>query len=292
MPPPRFEPIPETFWRELPAKHDRIAVGSLNVLNNCFQYAQPQSHGYSSWGYTVLRTVYTPESDALFPVAMERLKRLIRYWCHYTRFQAYGAYCEESKIDYAEPNEELFRRCFLDVVEDREGLAHLDSGSDNSPDRFTALADYFRQWLAGIDTGNSLNIDPRFSSCLAIDSESLALLAAIPDELPVLQCPATRKDKADTLGTGYPAWLWLIEARYMAQPARHRGPYPGWLRLEPRDILTTWDDHWSVNNSHRRFCLGHEETPQGSGIYYYNRERWLCIEDEETPDGSGDYYFN
>ena len=47
----------------------------------------------------------------------------------HTRFSYLGAACEEEKADdeYAEPNEELFYRFPLDVIEDREGLAHLDS---------------------------------------------------------------------------------------------------------------------------------------------------------------------
>ena len=66
----------------------------------------------------------------LFPVALESLKRLVRYWCHCTRFPYFGAAYEEEKDDddeYAEPSEESFYRFLLDVIEDREGLAHLDS---------------------------------------------------------------------------------------------------------------------------------------------------------------------
>ena len=44
----------------------------------------------------------------------------------------------------------------------------------------------------------------------------------------------------DSLGTGYTAWLWLFKSRYMAQPAWHQHSHPGWLRVSPRQILTTW----------------------------------------------------
>ena len=220
-----------------------------------------------AWGYTVLRTVYTPESDALFPAMVERVKRLVRYWCHHFRFPAFGPLCERDRVDFAEPSDELFRRFHLDIVQDREGLGHLDSG--NSPDRFTALADYFRQWLAGVDKGSSLDKEPRFGNCLVMDAESLASLAALPDELPPLRCTASREEKADALGTGHPAWLWLLEVRYMAQPAlHHHGPYPGWLRVAPSQIRSSWFAHLLLNDTDHWFCLGHEEKPEGSGIYY------------------------
>ena len=31
----------------------------------------------------------------------------------------------------------------------------------------------------------------------------------------------------DSLGTGYPAWLWFLESRNMAQPAWHQDSYTG-----------------------------------------------------------------
>lgn len=125
---------------------------------------------------------------------------------------------------YIEPNDKLARRFFLDVVEDRERLTQLD---------YKGSADYFRWWLTGIDTSSAPHCEPRFSSCLGIDAESLASLAEIPDELPSLWCPATRKDKADTLDTGYPAWLWLVELKCMAQLAcYYTDAYPRWLRIE------------------------------------------------------------
>ena len=80
--------------------------------------------------------------------------------------------------------------------------------------RFGVLAEYFRRWCEGVDTqsdtGDARNVDPRFTSCLVVDGESLAALAQIPEELPPLRCAATREEKADTMGTGYPAWLWLV----------------------------------------------------------------------------------
>ncbi|KAK3897650.1 hypothetical protein C8A05DRAFT_19621, partial [Staphylotrichum tortipilum] len=245
------------------------------------------AHGWGAWGYTILRTVYTPEADALLPVLLERLRRVVRYWCHYTRFPAFGACCAQHRVDDGEPNEELFRRFFLEVVEDREGLAHLDRSASGEGEvaRFTALAEYFRRWCQGVDTrsdtGDVRDVDPRFASCLVVDSECLAALAQIDVEPPPLRCAATREEKADIRGTGYPAWLWLLEARYIGLPAEKREQefsswlgldkaYPGWLRVEPRDLYDTWSDHWRLNDGDRGFCLMHEEVPKESGVYVYH----------------------
>ena len=205
---------------------------------------------------------------------IQRLKRLVHYDCHRPRFPAYGVLCERDKVDLAEPNDELFRRFYLDVVEDQEGFAHLDSGG-NSPGRFKPLADYFRQWLEGVDTGSgaALENEPRFHSCLVVDAESLATLAAeLYDELPPLRCAVSRQEKADSLSPGCLSWMWLLGTKYMAQPASHEVSYPGWLRVSPDEIRSAWFTHMCQNDTDRWFRLFHKEKPEGSGIWYYSEE--------------------
>lgn len=66
----------------------------------------PRGHAQGSWGYTVLRTAYSAESDALVPLTLDRLKRYMHYFCHYGRFLGLGALCEEWRVDFSGPNEE------------------------------------------------------------------------------------------------------------------------------------------------------------------------------------------
>lgn len=286
-PPPQFDAVPATLSRDClqPSTEnlDRDAISKLNVLTFRYShYAQRRYRGWGSWGFTVLRTVYTPESDILFPLAMERLRPVVEYWCHWTRFPGMGASCQEYKVEDTTYNDELFRRFWLDVVEDREGLGGLDSSSGRDEgERFGMLAEYFRRWCEGTDTqsdtGDVRHKDPRFTSCLVVDGESLAALVQIPEEVPPLRCATTRAEKADWLGTGYPGWLWLVEARFMALPAEQREDvwggsrtYPGWLRVEPRDLFSVWTGHWALNDSDREACLSHAKAPEGSGVYVYS----------------------
>lgn len=92
-------------------------------------------------GYTVPRTVYTPESDTLFPVAIDKLKRYIHYASHFKRFPMFGARCQVICIAHAEPNDEISRRFYLDIIEDKTNLKKLD-GSDH----FMALNDCLSEY--------------------------------------------------------------------------------------------------------------------------------------------------
>jgi hypothetical protein len=112
-----------TFGRDAPSLWDN-SKPPFKALTASFHLEQldqfivaPRGHAHGSWGYAVLRTVYTPESDALFPVALARLTSYVQWWCRYLRFG------EESGVRFADTNEEVSRRLYFDVVEDRDGLA-------------------------------------------------------------------------------------------------------------------------------------------------------------------------
>jgi hypothetical protein len=79
------------------------------------------------------------------------------------------------------------------VIDDKEGLAYLDGGADEA--RFPALGGYFRWWVVGVETGWNPDENPRFYICLVLDSESVALLAALPEELPPLRYTVDLEEK-------------------------------------------------------------------------------------------------
>ncbi|KAK4112963.1 hypothetical protein N656DRAFT_797517 [Canariomyces notabilis] len=267
MPPPTFGPVPQHLWDRSPPPKDRIASGRLNRLD--WYIGLPRGHAHGSWGYTILRTAYGPGSDALFAVALDRLKSYVHWWCHDGRFHAYGALCERERVDFDEPNEELFRRFYVEVIEDREGLAHLDGGGTTGDARFMALGEYFRRWVAGVETGVQPEENPRFCTCLVLDSESAASLAALPEKPPPLRCAVDIEEKRKFLSTGEGALVWLLETDYMAEPELHEDAYRGWMKLDLSSVEFSWFRRLSRGISGKRHYFEHEERERGSGIYWF-----------------------
>ncbi|KAB5582264.1 hypothetical protein GE09DRAFT_1074299 [Coniochaeta sp. 2T2.1] len=229
MPPPTFGPIPDHLWMrgpQFPKKEgtarfnlEQLARQKLSVdLRPGFQY------GNGTWGYTVLRTVYTPESDVLFPEVIDKIKRAVHYGSHSHRFPLLRQHCEEKCIPYAEPNDEICRRFYMDVIEDKANLEKLDG-----PEHFMALYAYFRQWLVGVgvnpeDPDPELPIvprHPRFRQFLVIDAESLQALAKIPNETPPLRCAVDLQEKYKFVRWGQEGWLWLLDTTIMPKPEFH-----------------------------------------------------------------------
>jgi len=112
---------------------------TLSALNGTHHHAR------GSWGHTILRTVYTPESDDSFGPAIERLKRWVRHGLvsghrllSRPRPREVGDGIADGELD---PDAELWRRFYVDVVEDREGLAGMDGD-------FAALRESLTFWIA------------------------------------------------------------------------------------------------------------------------------------------------
>ena len=256
-----------------PLPKDTRATGRLRSLDEHISFPCGRAHG--SWGYTILRTAYGPDSDAQFAVALERLKSQVYWWGNHTgRFYAFGALCEQYRVDNDEPNRELFRRFYIEVIEDREGLAYLDGGGDEA--RFKALGEYFRWWVAGVETGFNAEENPRFCVCLVLDSESVASLAALDEKLPPLRCAVDIEEKRRFLSSGVGAWVWLLEADYIADPdpgedyeLDEDDGYRGWMRIDVADIEFSWFRRLQRGISGKRRCFIREQREQGSGIYWF-----------------------
>jgi len=276
---PTFGPVPEPLWassERYPKKAPR-ARDHLQQLHQQIRYSTPDSswgYAHGSWGYTVLRTVYTPQSDALFRAAMERLRKYVRFWCHEGRFPSYGERAEQKQITFAEPNDELARRFHLDVIDDRERLASLDGDADG-------LAGYFRWWVAGVDAGGARGRergwDPRFCTYLVVDAESLESLAGIPDKPPPLRCARDLDEKRRFLAAGEGAWVWLVDA--LPQTGEEddgenhgKNGHRGWLRVELFDIEAAWFDRLVRCICADQAPFFRREEPTGSGIFYYSEQ--------------------
>lgn len=283
---PTFGPVPRSLFDDNLPQRPSKARCNLRQLDKQLRWGALEGHAHGSWGYTVLRTAYTPEADELFHIAIARLKSYVHYWCHYDRFLSYGARCEERCVDFAEHCEEVFRRFHLDVVEDRESLAHLDGNGDSSvDDKFTALRAYFLRWRAGVNTGANFSSrqtnNPRFCLCLVLDSESIASLAQLPEELPPLRCAVDIQEKRKFLDTAHGGWVWVLETDYMYRRAWHEDSYHGWMRIDVCSLQYVWFDRLARDEPS---CFWHKERTPGSGIYYFSSVSPPCTAPEVIPN--------
>ncbi|OIW27914.1 hypothetical protein CONLIGDRAFT_454278 [Coniochaeta ligniaria NRRL 30616] len=271
MPPPTFGPVPDHLWMKGPQypKSAGDARFHLEQLQRQMWNAGPAGprYGHGSWGYTVLRTVYTPESDALFTKVIDKIERCVYHSTHSERFPGFGPSCQERCITYAEQNDEISRRFYLDVIEDKANLEELDG-----PDHFMALYDYFRRWVVGVgespDDADPFRKNPRLRHFLVIDAESLRSLSEIADEMPPLRCAADYQEKAASVRWGGQGWLWLLDATVMPKPELHEDRYRGWCRIGCRLLEHEWFEDLRKSEEDP-YYVEREERPENSGVYYY-----------------------
>ncbi|KAK3296336.1 uncharacterized protein B0H64DRAFT_374434 [Chaetomium fimeti] len=235
---PAFPPVPRSlFYPRRPKTRDNETALRLEALGA----SRHTTYAQHLWGFTILRTVYTPESDALFPIAMRRLDAWARYSPHQGRFPKYGQAYESKAVTDGEPNEELAKRFYCDMIEDKDRLAGIQSDAEG----FAKLRDYFREWLVSVgvqpdlplnhddddndddndddpDLGpalepNESHDDPRFRSVLVVDEECLrSLIEELPDETPPLRTAVDREEWLKYLrmvreAARKPRGLWSLE---------------------------------------------------------------------------------
>ncbi len=91
-----FGQIPRSLWDERMPPFNKSSTACFNLQQLDKFLVVSRGHAHGSWGYTVLRTTYTPESEALFPIALARLESCIRWWNHFVRFLPHhGTPCDE-----------------------------------------------------------------------------------------------------------------------------------------------------------------------------------------------------
>jgi hypothetical protein len=122
------------------------------------------SHDYAySWGYTIFRTVYGPDTDEDFARAIERLA-------------VYAKRFTQNDPHDSRPDEELWSRYYSEVVQDEERL----SGATESE-----VGDMFDAWIRDhrrTTTTASLSPNSRFLFCLMLDEESIENILELPED--------------------------------------------------------------------------------------------------------------
>ncbi|KAH8896327.1 hypothetical protein GQ53DRAFT_761253 [Thozetella sp. PMI_491] len=237
-PAPTFGPVQEHLYAQDGPRKDRTAKGRLEDLAKSLGPRRPVLHHYArgSWGFTIFRTVYGPESDAQFLAAIEKLKRWVWYDCHYTRFPLFGPVGEERAITYGEPNEELARRVYFDVIEDK----NLARFSSSRPQDFKGLNDYFKIWVESKGEDPAEFDNARFCYCLVIDAASLSSFEKIPLEVPPLRVAVDYEEKRSFIQLGRPAWVWILDAHTIGRVPDEEYECPGWMKILVNSIGAAW----------------------------------------------------
>ncbi|ETS85605.1 hypothetical protein PFICI_03630 [Pestalotiopsis fici W106-1] len=240
----------------------RTAMGWMYELYDTMRCGSTYAHG--SWGYTVLRTIYSDESDRLWPIALAKLRLWVtKYFIHYGRLT-------ENKPD-GTVNFELGRRFVLEVVESKEleALQLPDLAKANQND-IKSLTGIFDAWLRqAVKTDEvQFNRNPRFVDFLIIDEGSLRSLAALPEETIPLAPISMQERRARTTVYGRP-YLWLIDSQAVR---RYQGiddmeNYNGLMKLKARDIPYAWFQR-APRSEDEYHIFKRSEAPDGSGVWF------------------------
>ncbi|OBT84881.1 hypothetical protein VE02_05927 [Pseudogymnoascus sp. 03VT05] len=199
--------IQETFpepSRELSAHHlpmysrdkDTQAMWWFSMMNDSMcRYKDSGRYAEGSWGYTVLRTTYSDESNTLRPIVLGNLRRWVtQYFVHLNRLAT-------NKSD-SSVNEELGRRFILeevDVDSEKINVPDLDKATQDDIKALTNVFDYWlRNAVGDVDGNAEFNIQDsaRFCDFLVIDEGSLRSLAALPKETPSLELVSREERRA------------------------------------------------------------------------------------------------
>ncbi|KAF9876681.1 hypothetical protein CkaCkLH20_06089 [Colletotrichum karsti] len=222
----------------------------MRLLRSVYSNAEPNTYGKGSWGYTVLRTVYTDESDTLFPLAMERLKLwVVQYYVHRTRFPLWGdrGVRDFIRMKDASVNEELGRRFRIESLEDKEALnkPRLENASH---DDVKSLCEYFKKWVISVGgRPEAHEWNPRLYDFLVIDEPCMRVLAALPLRTAPLRVPVDFLEKSEWLRESDMAYVWLIDWRAVERWSGEKGSeymedeiHRGWTTHQAIFIADTW----------------------------------------------------
>ncbi|KAJ5740097.1 hypothetical protein N7533_012881 [Penicillium manginii] len=196
------------------------------------------------WGYIIYRTVYTAESDELWPLAMDKLAKIMDDEID-SDFQAE---IRRRGLEDEEPDgdaERLVRETHKDVIfSDKQ---FWDGAT------IEQVRDHFAEYLrASKDRGTG-----RFEGCLFIDERSLKSIVASPDPQPWL------KGKMPEEPIKPWGFVGMIDGRYPGN--RWKARYTGYMRV---DILSLWHLYNELKRRNMQELCPSEIVPEGLIPFY------------------------
>lgn len=175
------------------------------------------------WGFVVYRTVYTPESDAIWPAAIAKLEAyLFREIDRDLFWQSPSSWIWKEPINPTANAavQSHMRNLYLSDQEQYDAL-----GIDAVRERFIELT---QSWDRKDDHDGSTGLKWEF--CLLIDEDVLRSLIDAPE--PVAQNSVSDKEVAENK-VGNPGYIKVIDRSFdtTEEPAsRDRNDYPGWMK--------------------------------------------------------------
>ncbi|KAH6988493.1 hypothetical protein EDB80DRAFT_730179 [Ilyonectria destructans] len=236
---PPQEYITDSLRPRIPNR-DSTAIWRMRTLSDVMYSSPDLKYARGTWGYTILRTVYTEESDLLFPIVVKKLQKWVtEVWVHWRRFPRWGEKGEEGKKSNGSVNDEVARRFCVEVIEDKENL-NIPELKDASPEDIKLLCDRFSSWAIGVGGDpehRGYATTPRMLLFLAIDSSSLHNLVKLLDETPPQRTARDLQEKLHWRNSG-DGWLWLFDYQSIRDydPSTHPPGYRGWMKLEVADV--------------------------------------------------------
>ncbi|KAJ3946956.1 uncharacterized protein N0V96_003336 [Colletotrichum fioriniae] len=270
---PRGNVVEPKFYKYRGGRENRDKDGQAMVrveelFTSMFRCEQSGiTYAAGSWGYTVLRTAYSEDSDTLWPIAMEKLNRWVtKYFIHANRLVT-------NKPD-GEVNEELARRFLLEVVEDKESeklkFPDLSTASQETIQTLTQVFEDWRRSAIG-EIGSGLGDSPRFCDFIVIDEASMRSLAALPDDLPSTELvPRAERRARNQIWAG--VYVWLVDSRAVRRfsGTEDDDNYDGWMRLSPHDLADAWFEKLERSSS-EEWTFDRVDIPEGSGEKWYTQ---------------------
>ncbi|KAK8029709.1 hypothetical protein PG993_011000 [Apiospora rasikravindrae] len=275
-----FEDIPHELTtnalRPRILNRDTAAMDLMWRLHQNLFRQPPGTYARGSWGYTILRTVYTPESDELLPSVLAKLERwMAQYHLHINRFPFWGELgeAEHKKMSNGSINDELGRRFRIELVQDEKKL-NLPRLQHASQQDICSLCDVFDAWVAGVGQ------DPRAEYPLSPpvlrlprDRRGLPTLARRDSggAAQVTRCCRLGREEGNVHLGCHALWqglhycicsnftfqqmrccgdefFWLLDTRAVRSFARNPDQppnYRGWMKVEVDMIINSWFDKCS-----------------------------------------------
>jgi hypothetical protein len=157
------------------------------------------------WGFAIYRTVYTPESDELFPKALAKLDAYV-----YINIMS-ELYLDSLKEHSStkppfdpKPNQQIAEKYENVILKDK---AKYEGASMDQ------IREYFKQWVK--DQGGHIGQTPKFHICLVIDEVAMHALVDTPE-------PTEAGDNPDVL-------VRVVDGKFVPGESTDED-YQGWIK--------------------------------------------------------------